>query len=195
VNNRLAILLLLLIATLQPLGAAEGESAPTKLRLEALVGQLDERGAVVSFNAVNAFSADLLEQLDSSIPVRVDYQLQVISKRGFFLPDKDLARTLIRSTATYDLFTRQYTLERSIEHRGRKKRDTPPPTIERFTTESRAEADEWMTTLKNIPVFDPATPLPQEPLYVRAQIELGRRYILFIFPGRIHASAESEIQR
>lgn len=194
-NSRIAILLLLLISALQFVGAAEGESSSTKPRLEGLVGRLDAQGAVVSVRAVNAVSAEMFERLDSSLPVHVDYQLLVVAKRGFFLPDKDLARTLIQITATYDLLTRQYTLERSTEHRGRKKRDTPPLTIERYTTESRAEAHDWMTTLNDVGVFDPVTPLPDGVLHVRAQIELGRRYILFIFPGRINTSAESELLR
>ena len=53
----------------------------------------------------------------------------------------------------------------------------------------------WMTEFEELPVYDPARPLNGRELRVRVRSELGRRYVMWIFPSTVDASAGCELER
>ena len=93
---------------------------------------------------------------------------------------------------TYDALTGQYSLTRQLEFR-RKKGGLPPEQSSR-STPSEDEMRRWMTEFTDVPIFDP-DPGAREPLIgvklrVRADSNLGRRFVLLVFPTTRGDNAE-----
>ena len=89
--------------------------------------------------------------------------------------------------------TRRYDLLRRVEHRMRQKKQGPLTEEQRKLTDSLEEMRDWMTRFDEIPVFDPTRELRGRAMRVRVEVNLGRRYVLFVFPGTRSVSAETPL--
>ena len=172
--------------------APAGVDPPAKAYIDALEARRDAGRALFSFRLANGMTEERLERIHSGLGLQFKYRLDVLGKRPLpLLPRKLLARMNIRTSVEYDLLTRQYTVMRRLEVKSRRKRDVAPPDEQRIVTDSVDEVSTWMTAFEEIPVFDPARPLPAGRLHVRVSSTLGRRYTLLIFPTTIGAAGES----
>ena len=61
------------------------------------------------------------------------------------------------------------------------------------TTESREQAEQWMREHDGLELGLPERLPPRQRLRVRVESSLDRRYILWMFPGRVTASAETKL--
>jgi len=183
----------LLLGTMAPALLAAPLVAQDRPAIEDLNARLEDNRALVSFRVAGAISADTEELIHSGIPVLFRHKLEVLVKRNFPvmpLPAKTLARTVVETRVEYDSLTRRYDLLRSIEHKSGKKKLRPAIEQQTLVTESMDEVRKWMTELEEISVYDPFRALQGEKLRVQVEVSLGRRYVLFIFPGTLTVSAE-----
>lgn len=186
---RLSLLLPLLLVA----GVATEAAGPARARIDALEARLDAERAIVSFRVTNGVSAESLERIDSGIEVMFRHRVEVVDPRTFPMPDKTLARTVIKTRARYDSLTGRYSLTRSIEFRTKRKNEIEP-VHERQSTESADEMRRWMTEFREVPAHDPARPFSGRELKVRVRSDLGRRYLLFIFPSTIDVHADCNLE-
>lgn len=177
-----------------PVGAEPDSPVPTKPGVEALAVSPEGGRAWVSYEVARVMDAEVEERIHSGLPVTFRHKIQVLSKRGVpLMPSKVIAQTTIETRVEYDSLTRRYDLLRRIEHKIRQKKQGPLTEEQRRLTDSLDEMRSWMTRFDRIPVFDPARELQGRSLRVRVEVNLGRRYILFVFPGTRSVSAETPL--
>jgi hypothetical protein len=177
-----------------PAGAEPDLPAPAKPGIEALTARSEGGRAWVSYEVARVMDAEVEERIHSGIPVTFQHKVQVLSKRAVpLMPSKVIAQTTIETRVEYDSLTRRYDLLRRIEHKIRQKKQGPLTEEQRKLTDSLEEMRTWMTRFDEIPVFDPARELRGRSLRVRVEINLGRRYILLVFPGTRSVSAETPL--
>lgn len=178
-----------------PVWAAPTLPESPKPAIEELSASVEEDLARVSYDVVGVLDPEVEERIQSGIPVTFRHKIQVLSKRGVpLMPSKVIAQTLIETRVEYDSLTRRYDLLRSIEHRVKQKKLGPLTEEQRKLTDSPEEMRTWMTRFDEIPVFDPSRELKGRSLRVRVEVNLGRRYVLFIFPGTRSVSAEIPLE-
>ena len=177
-----------------PAGAESPPAAPSKPGVEALAARIEADRAWVSYQIARVLDAEVEERIHSGIPVTFQHKVQVLSKRGVpLMPSKVIAQTTIETRVEYDSLTRRYDLLRRTEHKTRQKKQGPLTEEQRRLTDYLEEMRTWMTRFDEIPVFDPARELRGRSLRVRVEVNLGRRYVLFIFPGTRSISAETPL--
>lgn len=183
-----------LVALLQEPALVE---PPLETRIEDLRATRTPDGVVVSFRVAGAFDEELLERLNSGIPVRFKHRVRVMAKRGIPLtPAKEIGRTRVETEAIYDALTGQYELVRETDFR--QKGEAPPRREAARTTSSETEMRRFMTEFTDVPVSDPdpaaEAPLTGEKLRVRVESNLGRRFLLLIIPATRDVSAEVALE-
>ena len=130
-----------LIALLQEPALVE---QPQETRIEDLRATRTPAGISVSFRVAGAFDEELLDRLNSGIPVRFKHRVRVMAKRGIPLtPAKEIGRTRVETEVTYDALTGQYALVRETDFR--QKGDAPPQRDAARTTSSETEMRRFMT--------------------------------------------------
>ena len=185
---------LLAVVTLLPVVAGSGSGTAEKPRIDALTVRVVQPRALVSYRIAGGLPEQTLERIHSGLPVTFKHHMQVFAVRRFrLIPDKELARTTIKTTAEYDSLTRQYKLTRRVEYWTRHRKDAPPPEESQRTTESLDELQAWMTEFEDVPVYDPTRQLPDAPLVVKVESIVGQRFALLIFPTVVGVTAEARI--
>jgi hypothetical protein len=189
-TGRLAAALLPLVAV-APAAASKGAEAP---RIEALeVRQVDDR-IEVSFRVVNGLALKETERIRSGLPVRQRHRVEVVSKRAVPLWPAKVHRGLrIDTSAVYDSLTGRYELTRKLAIGGRK--NLPPLVREdRRATESFDEVRSWMTEFDALPPLELPDSAANARLRVRVSSTLRRRFVLYVFPGKVSVSAERRLE-
>jgi hypothetical protein len=188
------LVMLVLAATVA--GAEPPGPPPAKPAIEALSARIEGDRARVSYDLAHVLDTEVEERIHSGLPVTFRHKIQVLSKRGIpLMPSRVVAQTTIETRVEYDSLTRRYDLLRRIEHKIRQKRQGPLTEEQRKLTDSLDEMRDWMTRFDQIPVFDPARELGDRSLRIRVEVSLGRRYIMFVFPGTRSVSAETPLGR
>jgi hypothetical protein len=166
-----------------------------KPRVEQLTAQSRPGGARVSYRLTGVLSADLEEKIQSGIPIRFKHRIDLKLRRGFPLMfDKLMARTVVETRVQYDTLTQRYVLLRSVEQRWQKKSRRPPTDEQRRVTDSVEEMRAWLVSIDEIPVGDPAVEVEVEKLWVRAEVNLGRTYFMWVIPTSQTISAETTLE-
>jgi len=182
------------ILTVLPAFAGGGTGTAEKPRIDGLTVHVVQPRALVSYRVAGGVTESALERIHSGLPVTFKHHLQVFAVRRFrMIPDKELARTVIETTAEYDSLTRQYKLTRRTEYWTRRRKDAPPPEETQRTTESVDELRSWMTELEDVAVYDPTRQLPDQTLLVKVESVVGERFALLMFPTAVGASAETRV--
>ena len=187
-----AILILLVLA-------AGATRAATPGLADAEIGDLTIRvqanEALVSFRLDNAFPDELLERLHSGISVTFRHKVDMILRRPFFLtPNKLLDRTVVETEVEYDSLTRQYRLKRRTENKTKRKNDPLLDFQVRRSTESLDEAVDWLTHYRDVPLILKEGFVGDERVRVRVSSNLGRHFVLWIFPSSYSVSAEIGVE-
>ena len=170
-------------------GPVAAASKKPHVRIDGLEATLEHDRATVSFRVTNGLSENAIERIHSGIEVEFEHRVEIVARRSFLMPAERLAQTMIRTRAAYDSLTGRYSLYRTLNFRTRP-RNTVEPLNDFLSTDSFEEMRRWMVELKEIPVFDPSRSLDGKKLRVRVRSNVGRRYVLLIFPSAIDAHAE-----
>jgi len=175
--------------------SAGGEAGNGKPSIEDLEVALSGERVVVSFRLVGGLDDEALERIHSGIALTFRHRLDVVAKRAMpLVPAKVLARSRVASTVEYDSLTRRYHLYRSVEHESDVKKLAPPIDETTATTNSLDEVRSWMTEFRDLLVYDPSRTFPERELRIRVRSSLSRRYVMWIFPSTVSASAERTIE-
>jgi hypothetical protein len=187
VSRSITSLLLVCLAAV-PAGAADrGKSQIDPLHVE----QVEERVSV-SFGVTKGLEEETLERIRSGIPVSQQHRVELIDRRGVWWTTKVHARLLIETTAVYDSLSRRYELTRTIWAGPKKKKGEPVEDL-RFSTELTDKMREWMTEFDGLPSLEVPDDAVRERLVLRVESTLGRRFVMYMFPAKITASAESRL--
>lgn len=193
--NRVVSRAFALVAILVALASAGVAPAAERVRVEDLDVAREGDTVVVGYRLAGSIPDDVVERLDAGFAVTFRHRVELVLRRSYWLtPSRLLHRCEIETTATYDSLTKQYRLERVTRH------DVPdeepiPETVESATTASVDEVRDWLTELDDVAL--PADGLDDAPGRrgrVRVSSVLGRRYVLFVFPSAISASAEADLE-
>lgn len=164
---------------------------PEKSRRPA-IEDLDVRTADgayrVSFRVTGAFPSDVVELIESGVEVSFRHRVDVVSRRGFpWIGSRSLVRCEVVTTVTYDSLIRQYHLSRSLEFEPAEG-EAPDP--DEHDTDDVEEVRAWMTELRDVRVPVPTATDGRKPRKLRVQTNLGRRFVLLLFPAPREATAE-----
>ena len=194
-NHRVshALVALMLLTVAAPVAADEPEKV--KPRIEELSARVEHDRAEVSYRLTGVLTPEVEERIQSGIAISFKHRVDIKVKRGFpLMVDRLLARTVVDTRVQYDTLTQRYVLLRSIEQRMRKKSQRPPTDEQRRVTDSVDEMRAWITSVDDVPVFDPSNDLEVERLWVRAEVNLGRSYFLWVFPTSDTISEEIALE-
>jgi len=155
--------LALLAATREPARAAGAPSLDVKA--------LTRNGrVVVSFTLADGFTAELQTAIRSGLAATIAYEVE-LRRAGTLWFDRTLATSTVTASARYDNLTRQHRLTRSVDGRGEEPR----------LTEDEAEVREWMTVVRQLPLFDTGSLEPTAEYYVRVRARTRPRVSWFLF--------------
>jgi hypothetical protein len=172
--------------------AARAEDDP-RPAVEDLRATREAQRLVVSYRVSGALTDEVLERIQSGIPVTFEHELEVVARRALPLwPARVLVRRRLRVQVTYDALTRQYALSRETELHQRGQADAEP-TVEHASVEAIDAVETWMTVVATDCPMDEVDAKRSGRLRLRVESELGRRYVLLLFPGQLTASAEQEL--
>lgn len=118
-----------------------------------------------------AFQEEIVEKIQSGLPVTFRYTLEVTRPRG--LVGSVLSRRVIEVTVEHDSLTRQYRLTRTLDG------ESPQTTA----TDKEEEMRRWMTELPRIrlPQSPDGLPFPAGAV-IRARCRLSSGFVLVFFP-------------
>ncbi|MDX1388312.1 MAG: DUF4390 domain-containing protein [Acidobacteriota bacterium] len=168
-------------------GKAEGHEGPVVTNLEVARHDGD---VSVSYDIVRGVTEEDLTRVHSGIPLKFQHRAEIVGKRvmGIF-PRKTLARTVVTTRVEYDTLTKRYELSREVRGKDWPKDSTPPDHTDIKTTSSLEEMKAWMTTLDEVPLPDP--PDIAERVKIKVRSELGKKFVMMIFPSIRTTSAET----
>ena len=183
---------LLLLALVVAPGVGARQAVEPQPEIVDLTYRTRAEGVWASYRLTGCLSEDVMERIHSGIPIRFRHKVEIVEKRPrLFVTDKVFARTVFETRVEYDSLTQRYQLNRVLEVRSRQKRTTPPPESDQRVTGSIDEMREWMTRAADVPLRDPALPIPQDlDLHVRVEVSLGRHWVWFIIPTTDSVTAE-----
>jgi len=96
---------------------------------------------VVSFDMIDAFTADVRDAIQSGLSTTFSYQVELRQGSGLF--DRTVAAVTVTATVRYDNLTRRYQLSRSVDGRVA---DVRP-------TEDHDAVRTWMTHFDRVPLL------------------------------------------
>ena len=161
----LALLFLLLTAS-----GARAEQA----RISDIKVSLDGDRVLAAFTLSDAFDRRLSQRLDSGLPTPILYRLELHRDRKRWY-DRRLAASTLEVVAVYDAVARTYAIHYKLDDK----------LIDSRTVRDRQEAQEAMTRIGPLPVFDLSRFPRRGRLLIKVQAELGSRNLLSFIPMTI----------
>ncbi len=160
-------------------------------RIGDLEARIQDNEILVSFTLTNAIGDEVVERLHSGIPITFRHKVDLFVRRPFFMvPNKLLERTVVETAVEYDSLTRQYRLERRTDSKTEQADDALLDLEVRRSTESLQEAVDWLTVVRDVPlILRPGVP-PSDRLRIRVNSNLGRKFVLLMFPSNYSVSVE-----
>lgn len=178
------------VATIFPPGA-------TAVAADAVIEGLDVRpregGLSVSYSVTGALSDDLLDRIHSGIELTFRHRVELLGKRVVPLfPRKTLGRTLVITTVKYDALTRRYRMERRVTGKDWPQDLEPPDRVDHRSSTRVEDVIAWMTEVNDVPLPGKAA-LKATKAKLRVRSELGRRFVLLLFPATRAATEERSL--
>jgi hypothetical protein len=165
---------------------ADGERAPA---IADLATEWRSEVLWVGYRVADGLTAEARERIQSGLPFALEHRLEIVTRRPLPLwPARVHARAVVTSRVSYDALTGRYDVVRTIERRRRG--SEPTEEEERLTTSSEIEMQEFMTRVPPLALYEAETVAPSRPLRVRVESDLGRRFLLLLFPARLSVTAE-----
>jgi hypothetical protein len=177
-----------------PLLTAAVAVAGGEPRIDPFEARRDGDRVAVSFHVEGAVLGDALDHLQSGLRIEQRHRVEVLGRRPVPLwPAKTLARLRIDTSATFDTLTRHYELSRVIQRAARGER-WETLREERHRTLSLDEVRTWMSEFTGLPELELPEEVRQARVRLRIESTLGRRFVLYLFPGSLTVSAELRLE-
>jgi len=132
---------------------------------------------LASFTLRGGFSPDILEQIESGLPVTFNHYVEINKRRPLWF-DSTIVKKIISASVTYDTLTRQFRLSRSVNGE----------VVATDVSDKRAEMQRFMTSVDRLRLCDPSDLPSDEPLYLRVKSRVQKRFVLFFIPWDFETS-------
>jgi len=142
-----------LVSAVGLIAAAAVAFAAETLRIVPIVhdGQL-----VVSVEVNDVDAAEVREVITSGLRTSFTYNIELRMVVPAWV-DRTIATSVVAISDQYDNLTRQHRLSKSVDGR----------VAESFVTDDDADAQKWLTSLKNVPLYETSKLDPNRDYYVR----------------------------
>lgn len=170
-NRHILVGLVAFAVQLVPVVAAEREPA-----IERVAASVRDGRVYLDLEAVNTLDANAIERLGSGLPVTLEYEVEVFTRRRAWF-DNTRNSAGIRLETIYDAVTREYTVTRRLDGQ----------LFDVTSFRSLNELEPRLARLNDFPVLQVAdAPLGEDPV-LRVRVVTRRRSWLWIIP-RVVAS-------
>lgn len=176
-NNRPAVWALVFLAATGVAAAAREQTPPDGAEIRDLHVENTPHDLLASFVLWGGFSPEILEQIDSGLPVTFNHYVEINKRRPVWF-DSTMVKKVISATVTYDTLTRQYRLSRSVNGE----------VVETEVSDKRSEMEMFMTSVERLRLCDPSDLPSDEPLYIRVKSRVQKRFVLFFIPWDFETS-------
>ena len=175
-NARIGLAILALIAATAPLAAqaAKGLQVVPVVRGDSLI---------VNFELRDGLTPDVRAAIDSGLKTIFTYTVDLRVDAGFWL-DRTVAQSIVTTSVEYDNLERKYTLERRINGRSDPR--------EAVTTLDPLEVRQWMTKVKDAPLFSTRVLTRNRDYYVRVSASARPSYGSILWPFGSGTSAQTK---
>ena len=175
-NARIGLAVLALIAATAPLAAqaAKGLQVVPVVRGDSLI---------VNFELRDGLTPDVRAAIDSGLKTIFTYTVDLRVDAGFWL-DRTVAQSVVTTSVEYDNLERKYTLERRINGRSEPR--------EAVTTLDPLEVRQWMTKVKDAPLFSTRVLTRNRDYYVRVSASARPSYGSILWPFGSGTSAQTK---
>jgi len=175
-NARIGLAVLALIAATAPLAAqgAKGLQVVPVVRGDSLI---------VNFELRDGLTPDVRAAIDSGLKTILTYTVDLRVDAGFWL-DRTVAQSIVTTSVEYDNLERKYTLERRINGRSEPR--------EAVTTLDPLEVRQWMTKVKDAPLFSTRVLTRNRDYYVRVSASARPSYGSILWPFGSGTSAQTK---
>lgn len=155
--------------------AVSSLAGPSTARIRELDVAVAGQELLLSFTLADFLDEELEERLDSGLPTRLVYEIELMLERRSWW-DKTKARGRLQMIAMFNALTREYLLNIKLDGE---------------LIESRVLRDSdqlWlaMTQVEKLPIFELDEPPGQEKLQLRVRAELGTTTTLLFIPRTVH---------
>lgn len=175
-NARIGLAILALIAATAPLAAqvAKGLQVVPIVRGDSLTVTIELR---------EGLTPDVRAAIDSGLKTMFTYavDLKIDAPFGF---DRTVAQSVVTTSVEYDNLERKYTLERRINGKSDPK--------EPKTTYEAADVRDWMTKVKDAPLFSTKVLTRNRDYYVRVNASARPSYGSILWPFGSGTSAQTK---
>jgi len=173
-NARIGLSILALIAATAPL-VAQGSKG-----LQVVPVVRDDH-LYVSFELREGLTPDVRAAIDSGLKTIFTYTVDLRLDAGWWL-DRTVAQAVVTNSVEYDNLRRKHTLERRIDGRSE-------PSL---TTEDPLEVRQWMTKVKDAPLFSTRVLQRNRDYYVRVSATARPSYGSILWPFGSGTSAQTK---
>lgn len=165
----------LLCGLVLPLAA----SAAAEAVIEDLVPVIRDDAVYVSFRTDGAFIEEVERAIETGLPVRFRFNVELKRVRGLWL-DQSVAKRTVQTTVSYDNLTKRYSLTREIDGE-----------IDATEVLSDVEAmRRFMTTFEAMRLFDVVLMKPNDEYYLQVNGVIRDRNLLLFVPWDVAADSK-----
>jgi len=168
---------MVLLSAPEPSRAAPEAVPPEGAEIHDLSVENSAHDLLASFTLVGGFSPEIVEQIDSGLPVTFNHYVEILKRRpGWF--DSTMVKKTVSATVTYDTLTRQFRLSRSVNGE----------VVDTDVSDKHSEMERFMTSVTRLRLCDPADLPGEQPLYLRVKSRVQKRFVLFFIPWDFETS-------
>lgn len=160
-----------------PVLAGIEEAPPEGAEIRDLRVENTAHELLASFALRGGFSPEILEQIESGLPVTFNHYVEINKRRPLWF-DSTMVKKVISASVTYDTLTRQFRLSRSVNGE----------VMETDVSDKRAEMERFMTSVDRLRLCDPSDLPSDQPLYLRVKSRVQKRFVLFFIPWDFETS-------
>ena len=175
-NAQVGLVVLTLIA------ATASLSAQSRKGLQ-VVPVVRDGFVVVNFELRDGLTPDVRAAIDSGLKTIFTYAVDLRVDAGWWL-DRTVAQAVVTTSVEYDNLERKYTLERRID--GRSEPKEPVSTLDPL------EVRQWMTKVKDAPLFSTRVLQRNRDYYVRVSASARPSYGSILWPFPSGTSAQTK---
>jgi hypothetical protein len=135
----------------------------------------------VSFELRDGLTSDVRAAIDSGLKTIFTYTVDLRLDAGLWI-DRSVAQAIVTNSVEYDNLERKHTLERRIDGRAE-------PSV---TTTDPLEVRQWMTKVKDAPLFSTRVLQRNRDYYVRVSASARPSYGLIFWPFGSGTSAQTK---
>ena len=166
------------IVALLLIGTHVSAQAPRGLRVVPIV-----RGdhLEVSFELRDGLTPEVVAAIDSGLKTTFTYTVDLRLDAGWWL-DRTVSTAIVTTSVEYDNLQRKHTLERSVDGR----------TVEPLTTANVTEVRQWMTSVRDLPLFKTRLLVRNREYYVKVSASARPSYGSVFWPFGSGTSAQTK---